>query len=55
VFEFIPITVACQQCGNNYEVAKDRDFSLICPQCQSTEITILTGKEIVLDNIEGES
>jgi len=52
VIEIIPITVFCQNCQQKFKVEEN---AYLCPNCESTKLEILTGKEIVLESIEGEA
>jgi len=47
----VPITVLCKACNKKTEV---NDMIFVCPNCGSTDLDILNGKEIVLESIEGE-
>jgi len=51
VIDEIPITIRCQSCNQKATIA---DFTYICPHCNSSDLEILTGKEIILETIEGE-
>jgi hydrogenase nickel incorporation protein HypA/HybF len=47
----IPIELLCQACGRQYTPGPD-DFN--CPECQSSNVKIVTGKEFYLESIEVE-
>lgn len=47
--EETPVTVRCRKCGA--ETAKD-DFIFACPACESTDIEVIDGLELLLDRIE---
>jgi len=51
VIEFIPITIQCASCHQEFSV-NNRCF--ICPHCQGTQLQIIHGKELILASIEGE-
>lgn len=51
IIEEVPVKVFCKSCKNEFIVT---DNVYVCPNCSSFELEILTGKEIVLENIEGE-
>lgn len=47
----IPVKIFCNKCKEEF-IVKDNVY--FCPKCESTEIEILSGKELFLDSIEGE-
>lgn len=49
--EHVPVTIMCQTCHKKSTVEEN---IYICPLCQSTKLEILSGKEIIIANIEGE-
>lgn len=51
VIEHLPIKMECLACHQIFAV-KRHIFS--CPHCQETELKMLSGKEFILTNIEGE-
>lgn len=51
VVELIPIMARCKNCQKQFII---EEKAYICPHCNSSELEILTGKEIILENIEGE-
>lgn len=51
IIEIIPITIFCQACQQKSTV---KENAYICPNCESTQLEILTGKEIILESIEGD-
>lgn len=48
--EYIPITVLCRSCGARSTVS---EHTYLCSRCESSDLEILTGKEVVIDSIEG--
>ena len=48
-FKRIPAKFACQDCGNEYEMAGELRS---CPKCNSINIKIISGEEFWLDSIE---
>jgi hydrogenase nickel incorporation protein HypA/HybF len=52
VIEFIPISAVCKNCKKQFNVV---DSVYICPYCDNGDVEILTGKEIVLESLEGEA
>ncbi len=49
--ESIPITIHCEKCNKDYPVIED---TYTCPDCDSLDIKVITGKEIILASIEGD-
>ncbi len=47
----IPVTASCEACFLKFEV---HNYSFFCPQCQSRELKLLTGKELKVGEIEVE-
>lgn len=52
VIESIPITARCKTCQQQFTVEEN---IYICPYCDNTDLEILTGKEIVLESMEGDT
>ncbi len=50
VIEHLPITMECLSCGKVFTVQRHVYF---CPQCQETQLKLLSGKEFILEKIEG--
>lgn len=51
IVKLIPITATCKTCQQQFAVGEN---IYICPYCDSVDLEILTGKEIVLESVEGE-
>ena len=51
VFEEIPIRITCQECGKQNEIDEP---ILLCPDCGSEKIDLLSGREFFVASIEGE-
>lgn len=51
IIEVIPVQILCHTCQQQHTVT---DNFYVCPNCNSADIEIITGKEIVLASIEGE-
>ncbi len=49
--EKIPITVRCAACGYEGGIEKRKVF---CPECESTDIKIIAGREYFVDSLEVE-
>jgi hydrogenase nickel incorporation protein HypA/HybF len=50
-FEEIPIKIKCHNCGKQHVIDEP---ILLCPDCGSEEIDLLTGREFFVASIEGE-
>ena len=48
--EQIPIRMKCHDCGTEFEVD---DQSYVCPECDGVKLETLTGKEVVLEALNG--
>lgn len=51
IIEEIPMTVRCHRCD---KISLIEELILICPNCVTTNIEIISGKELILETIEGE-
>jgi len=49
--KLIPVVVWCESCKKQFAVD---DNVYICPICGNTSLQVLTGKEIILESIDGE-
>jgi len=49
--EKIPLQVECRQCGKR--ILKD-DFIFVCSHCQSSDLKIISGTELIVEKIEME-
>jgi hydrogenase nickel incorporation protein HypA/HybF len=47
-FRRIPAEMACQECGETYDTKVD----LTCPECNSTNVRVISGQEFFLEAIE---
>lgn len=50
-FEEVPIKIKCQACGSQNTIDEP---ILLCPDCGSDEIDLLSGREFFVASIEGE-
>ena len=48
----IPITVQCKDCQSTFELEEN---IYACHKCQSPRLDILTGKEVVLESLSGDT
>ncbi|HPZ08081.1 MAG TPA: hydrogenase maturation nickel metallochaperone HypA [Candidatus Eremiobacteraeota bacterium] len=49
VFEKVDIQIECKSCGITSNV---KDFMMLCPLCYSPNVKLLSGQEILLEDIE---
>lgn len=49
--EHIPVTFLCRDCIRQFTVEED---TYLCPECQSSNLEFLNGKELIIASIEGE-
>jgi hydrogenase nickel incorporation protein HypA/HybF len=49
--EQLSAKIYCSDCGNEYEAD---GFPIVCPNCQSTNFTIISGEEVYLKSLECE-
>ncbi len=49
--EKVPVTVKCNSCGNTHTFA-DKDWSFTCVKCESSDITLIEGREFYITSIE---
>jgi len=47
----VPITIKCLTCQKEFEAKRQ---TYICPHCEGIKLEILSGKELLIDSIEGE-
>ena len=52
IIEEVPIKVHCKTCGDEFIIERN---TYICPKCQGTKLEVLSGKEILIKSIEGET
>ncbi len=51
IIEKIPVTMTCLECKNTFTV-EDRIY--ICPECESVNLQMNSGRELIIECIEGE-
>lgn len=51
VVEKVPLRIRCNACGHEYEL-EHGNWNFACHQCKSTEIEILSGRELSITSIE---
>jgi len=49
--EMVPVTGHCQDCDADFEID---DYLFLCPQCGGALVSLLSGKELEIVDIEGE-
>jgi hydrogenase nickel incorporation protein HypA/HybF len=47
----VPVTASCEKCFLKFEV---QDYRYACPQCNDTDLKLLTGNELTIKEIEVE-
>jgi hydrogenase nickel incorporation protein HypA/HybF len=45
----IPLTASCNECGNEF---KAKEMKVGCPKCQSNDLKIVAGKEILIKELK---
>lgn len=45
----IPLAGRCEHCGHQFNI---QQYRFVCPGCTSTDIVILTGRELIVDLLE---
>ena len=50
-FTVVPTTFRCLVCGNNFEFDLHHRQKIVCPCCSGENVELLTGKELVIENI----
>jgi hydrogenase nickel incorporation protein HypA/HybF len=51
IIQEIPVVMECKSCGEEFKVEEN---TFICAKCASSDLVLKKGKEIILENIEGE-
>ncbi len=49
VVNSLPIKGKCKACGNPFFV---KEYRFVCPECESEEVEVLQGMELLVENIE---
>jgi hydrogenase nickel incorporation protein HypA/HybF len=49
--EIVPVKMKCMNCGNDFYITENR---FACNNCDSTDLSIIHGKELFVKSIEGE-
>jgi hydrogenase nickel incorporation protein HypA/HybF len=44
----VPLEAECDACGCQFAVER---FTFLCPQCGSTEVTVLRGEQLMLESL----
>jgi hydrogenase nickel incorporation protein HypA/HybF len=48
---FVPICAVCESCKKEFTV---EEMLFVCPSCSGVSLNIISGKELVLETMEGE-
>ncbi len=49
--EYVPVKMQCRHCAHEFMV---EDQSFYCPKCESSDLDLIQGKELLIQSIEGE-
>ncbi len=49
VIKIIPITIECKHCG---KVSETESYNFSCPSCESTNISVISGNDLNVEEIE---
>ncbi len=49
--EKVPLTMECLECHTVFTV---EEGIYLCPECESVRVKMITGRELIIENIEGE-
>ncbi len=52
IIEEMPIKMKCETCQHEFTVERN---TYICPKCEAVKLTVLTGKEVLIASIDGET
>lgn len=47
----VPICAYCKGCGSSFEI---QELQFVCPNCQSSQLELTSGRELVVESIEVE-
>ncbi|MBU0744427.1 MAG: hydrogenase maturation nickel metallochaperone HypA [Gammaproteobacteria bacterium] len=50
IIKIIPITVFCDSCKKQFNL---EEHVYVCPKCGGVRLEILTGKEIIIESVDG--
>lgn len=51
-YEIVPLTAMCKNCSKDIKTSDMK--KLVCPQCGSSDIDIVSGRDVYIKSIEGE-
>jgi hydrogenase nickel incorporation protein HypA/HybF len=49
--EYVPVKMQCRRCGHEFLVENQ---SFYCPECESSDLDLIQGRELLIQSIEGE-
>ena len=49
IIDIIPIKIGCKDC---HEITEIKDYAFSCPSCKSTNISVISGYDLNVDEIE---
>jgi hydrogenase nickel incorporation protein HypA/HybF len=47
----VPVRARCRECGHEFGV---EEYLFVCPRCESIKVEMLSGRELVVQDIEAE-
>lgn len=47
--ELVPTVSRCKECGHQFQI---EDMAFVCPECKSTDLELITGRELQVVEIE---
>ena len=51
IIEEVPVRIRCNDCSGEFTV---KDFAFFCPSCESRRVTVIEGKELYIESLEGD-
>ena len=48
----IPVVFSCKQCGKEFTANIHEDKMTVCPHCSSEDYSLLSGRELIVENME---
>jgi len=48
----IPVVFLCKKCGKEFTANFKEDKKILCPHCGSFEYDLLTGRELIIEQLE---
>jgi hydrogenase nickel incorporation protein HypA/HybF len=51
IIDEVPVRIRCRDCGHD---SLKEDYRLVCPQCRSFAVDVVSGRELTVQDIEAE-